>query len=572
MTTKPWSRISATLSNALFPPRRPGWILWEFQSLPITCCLYNSGYQPPCPPIVVNQHYYLNSRPIPAPGGKKNSSSLDKISDSVVGITRDVAYDVIPQLYDESVSAWQTYGPQLVNSTVAMVDQIASSFDRIMTMIDIEKVDRNERDFSAYQPQSQPTDLTRRPPDQSKSRSKRADKAYYPKIQTSGVAANVVSSSYFAKVDLYGNSRLPLNLPPLRLYVSTWPLLCLAANYSERVYDTPRGAEKDTHVSADWRTGTRAMVLKSVPMDDKSVIVFAIRGTANFMDWAVNLNMAPASPAGFLDDAGNLCHAGFLTSARKMIKPVAARLRQLLKENPGRSDYSLLITGHSAGGAVASLLYMHMLSTSRAAESELNVLAGCFKRIHCITFGTPPVSVMPLVKPDIPQLKKSVFMSFINEGDPVARADKAYVKTLIELLACPEPMVPKSRDKDREKKSSGKSAGKTSSKDSKTTVSKRPRDAGTSSRWTSRSPNWRVPNCSLSNAGRIVVLRSKDPKAKVTGRKTVDERLQDGVMAQTVSDAELRGIIWGDPACHMMSFYSKRIEILAVEAITAKGF
>lgn len=42
------------------------------------------------------------------------------------------------------------------------------------------------------------------------------------------------------------------------------------------------------------------MVLKSVPMDDKSVIVFAIRGTANFMDWAVNLNMAPASPAGFL--------------------------------------------------------------------------------------------------------------------------------------------------------------------------------------------------------------------------------------------------------------------------------
>jgi len=83
-------------------------------------------------------------------------------------------------------------------------------------------------------------------------------------------------------------------------YVSTWPLLCLAANYSERVYDTPRGAEKDTHVSADWRTGTRAMVLKSVPMDDKNVIVFAIRGTANFMDWAVNLNMAPASPAGFL--------------------------------------------------------------------------------------------------------------------------------------------------------------------------------------------------------------------------------------------------------------------------------
>lgn len=45
------------------------------------------------------------------------------------------------------------------------------------------------------------------------------------------------------------------------------------------------------------------MVIKSVPMDDKSVIVFAIRGTATFMDWAVNLNMEPSSPVGFLVSA-----------------------------------------------------------------------------------------------------------------------------------------------------------------------------------------------------------------------------------------------------------------------------
>jgi hypothetical protein len=42
------------------------------------------------------------------------------------------------------------------------------------------------------------------------------------------------------------------------------------------------------------------MVIKSVPMDQINTIVFAIRGTATFMDWAVNLNMAPVSPAGFL--------------------------------------------------------------------------------------------------------------------------------------------------------------------------------------------------------------------------------------------------------------------------------
>lgn len=58
-----------------------------------------------------------------------------------------------------------------------------------------------------------------------------------------------------------------------------------------------------------------------------------------------------------------------------MVKPVAARLRSLLEENPSRSTCSLLLTGHSAGGAVASLLYAHMLA--ELASSELSILTGC---------------------------------------------------------------------------------------------------------------------------------------------------------------------------------------------------
>merc|ERR1712093_968503 len=166
---------------------------------------------------------------------------------------------------------------------------------------------------------------------------------------------------------------------------------------------------------------------------------FAIRGTQTFMDWAVNLNSAPASPEGFLDDPGNFCHAGFLTVAKKMIKPVAARLRHLLQEDPNRSKCSLLITGHSAGGAVASLLYSHMLATTPQAESELNILTGCFKRIHCVSFGAPPVSLLPLSRPSNPNLRKSIFLSFVNEGDPVPRADKAYVRSLLDLFSTPAP-------------------------------------------------------------------------------------------------------------------------------------
>lgn len=83
-------------------------------------------------------------------------------------------------------------------------------------------------------------------------------------------------------------------------HIPTYPLICLAAQYSERVYENPRGAERDAHVNADWRTGTKAMRIKSVPMDHMNTIVFAIRGTATFMDWSVNLNTAPTAATGFL--------------------------------------------------------------------------------------------------------------------------------------------------------------------------------------------------------------------------------------------------------------------------------
>lgn len=42
------------------------------------------------------------------------------------------------------------------------------------------------------------------------------------------------------------------------------------------------------------------MVIQSVPIDERNLVIFAIRGTQTFMDWAVNLNSAPVSPEGFL--------------------------------------------------------------------------------------------------------------------------------------------------------------------------------------------------------------------------------------------------------------------------------
>ncbi|KAJ5949311.1 hypothetical protein N7454_000895 [Penicillium verhagenii] len=284
------------------------------------------------------------------------------------------------------------------------------------------------------------------------------------------------SVDYFSKVYLYANSRMPPNLPPLKFYPATYPLLQLAAQYSRRVYDKPSGRERHSYVDSDWVHGTKAMVIKSLPVDNMNTIIFSIRGTQSFMDWAVNMQMEPVSPKGFLDDPSNFCHAGFLSVARKMVAPVAARLRALLEEDPSRMSYSLLITGHSAGGAVASLLYLHLLSNSSEVTSELTHLRGCFKHVHCITFGAPPISFRPLLLPENRKYSKYIFFSFVNEGDPVCRAEKGYFLSLLDLFAKPPP-------------------------GSILCLNSKPRPES--------AVYWLVPPSKLSTAGRLVLLRDK---------------------------------------------------------------
>ncbi|KAF3771174.1 alpha/beta-hydrolase [Cryphonectria parasitica EP155] len=501
---------------------------------------------------------------------------------SAVNLTNQVMPGVLPSFLDEGAGQ----GIRMLGPGCAAADRMCDRFNNLMTLIDRDRYAGNEKDLFTYQPGSSPASSSTGAGKPKRDQQGRREHDH-PKGQTTAVAAKVVSGSYFAKVELYANARLPMDLPPLKLYIPTWPLVCLAARYSERVYEKPRGKEKDVHVESDSRTGTKAMCIKSVPMDDMNTIVFAIRGTATFGDWTVNLKTEPVSPEGFLDDCGNYCHAGFLSVARRMVAPVAARLRQLLQENPTRRSSSLLITGHSAGGAVAALLYAHMHSTSLAARSELSVLTSGFKRVHCVTFGTPPVSLLPLQRPTAPEFRKSLFLSFVNEGDPVARADKAYVRSLLELFATPVPalaartvaavaaenrsrsapalLLPNGPEPDPKKAKSRNSVVSTKSGSSSS-------NGKGSHVQAHKGPVWKVPPCTLSSAGRIVVLRSGDPKARLKGKKTVEERLNEGVVAQMTTDEQLRTQIWGDPVCHLMKLYAGRLEILAVNAVTANGY
>lgn len=262
-------------------------------------------------PIVINQNYYVFA-PMPPGGNVPQGMDMNTfaLKQGYIGSTVALANPVMPSvacapmdlnlpLGAGAASQWLGQGSEVMN-------QICERFNDVMTLIDREKYRGNESNLFLCHPQegSQSTlnaagldSIPENP--KKKSQSTKKDHGH-AKGQTTCAVAGGVGLNYFSKVELYANSRLPMNLPPLKLYIPTWPLLCLAAQYSERVYEKARGKERDVHVDADFRAGTKAMVIKSVPIAHMNTIVFAIRGTASFMDWAVNLKTDSTSPVGFL--------------------------------------------------------------------------------------------------------------------------------------------------------------------------------------------------------------------------------------------------------------------------------
>lgn len=140
---------------------------------------------------------------------------LDKFTGSVATMAKDLAS---PQFFEEP--NFHPHATQLINSTAACVDQIAGCFNEVMTMIDGGKVAGNEKALFTYEPPRpgpSAEDNRRRGGDRAKGAPRKTSRDHPSKRQGTAVEASVVSGSYFSKMDMYANSRLPMNLPPLRL-------------------------------------------------------------------------------------------------------------------------------------------------------------------------------------------------------------------------------------------------------------------------------------------------------------------------------------------------------------------
>lgn len=176
------------------------------------------------PPIIVNQHYYLSPPAMPPQQLlHKRSGPLSKLGfDSVVDLADQVFPAAnFPQLFDDGLPPWHGYGSQLLNQGAAMYDQIFHRFNDVMTSIDRDRLSGNEGDLFTYQPvptnQQGPTSPGPSGTEASAKKTKKDHVKDHHKGQTTAVAASVISGSHFAKVELYANSKLPMNLPPLKL-------------------------------------------------------------------------------------------------------------------------------------------------------------------------------------------------------------------------------------------------------------------------------------------------------------------------------------------------------------------
>ena len=135
-----------------------------------------------------------------------------------------------------------------------------------------------------------------------------------------------------------------------------------------------------------------------------------------------------------------------------------------------------------------------------------------FSKVHCIVFGAPPIVSSPMHS----LADSSLFLSIVNEGDPVVLLQEEYFKTLLSIYLLPRKEI----------------------------------DRNFLSRFV-------VPSPVLRSSGTCVVLRNRDP----------DDPYEDGIYAVEVAAVDLEKKLFGNFFMHYKEVYLARVERLAVEEL-----
>lgn len=92
-------------------------------------------------------------------------------------------------------------------------------------------------------------------------------------------------------------------------------------------------------------------------------IVFAVRGSSNILNWITNINFAFRNTNLV---SGGKFHTGFFSAWEEMAEGVTATIDSALAANPG---YRIVTTGHSLGGAVATIGAAHLRAAGHSVDN-----------------------------------------------------------------------------------------------------------------------------------------------------------------------------------------------------------
>ncbi|KAK5988537.1 hypothetical protein PT974_10020 [Cladobotryum mycophilum] len=285
----------------------------------------------------------------------------------------------------------------------------------------------------------------------------------------------------------------------------------------------------------------------------QGALIVSVRGTANVVDHMVNLNSEPKDASSILSfstkDKSIQAHKGFLVCAKSLIPYLTQEIAHQLELDSSLSD--VIFTGHSAGGSVSSLVFLHMISQTPAHLSSM--------RFSLATFGCAPVISSNLTPVLMKFSNVGWAYAFVNEYDMVPRADQPYIRSLVDLYRSRHglPCLHMPSDPDVQQ-SSEHDVAKCNVVGDETME---------------RKKHWPLPAAAYQLVGDIIILQQRLDTALLSDASSDTATITPmPLKLHKISTDAFANLLFCDVGAHKRRVYLQRMELMATGMVRTPSF